>query len=259
MKDVQKEIPEVQHDIDHVGIKDIEYPLTLAGKGGDIIHTIATVDMGVYLPHSFRGTHMSRFIEILDNSSSPLSPGDLRPILLNIAEVLEAKRSHVAFKFPIFIKKLAPVTLAASLMSYQCKFSGTYHAFYNTYEIVTQVTIPIMTVCPCSKAISDKGAHNQRGMLKIAIRTENRLLWLEDLIDFFKGSGSQEIYSLLKREDEKYITETSYDNPMFVEDVARKAAQRLVENYNLPFMVDVITYESIHNHSAHARITKGSF
>jgi GTP cyclohydrolase I len=258
MQDIQKEIPEIQYDIDHVGIKDIEYPLELKGKGGNTIHTVATIDMGVHLPRNFRGTHMSRFVEVIHDFSSPLNPADLKPLLKNIAEVLEAKKSHVTIKFPIFIKKLAPVTLVASLMSYQCKFSGMYHVFYKEYEIVTQVAIPIMTVCPCSKAISDRGAHNQRGTLTIAARTEHRLLWLEDLIEYFEGYGSQEIYALLKRQDEKYITETSYDNPMFVEDVVRKVAQRL-ESFGMPFMVEATTYESIHNHSAYAKIVKGDF
>jgi len=258
MQDVQKERPEIQYNIDYVGIQDIEYPLVLQGKGGDSMHTVATIDMGVHLPHSFRGTHMSRFIEVIHNFSSPLNPTDLRPLLKNIARVLEAKRSYVTLKFPIFIKKFAPVTSAASLMAYQCKFKGTYHTFYNNYEIITQVAIPIMTVCPCSKAISDRGAHNQRGTLTIAIRTEHRLLWLEDIVDFFKGFGSQEIYSLLKREDEKHVTETSYDDPMFVEDVVRKAAQHL-DTFNMPFKIEATTYESIHNHSAYAKIVKGDF
>jgi GTP cyclohydrolase I len=253
MRDVQNEIDYRKIEIDKVGVKNLKYPIVLLDKENDRQHTIASINMYVNLPHHFRGTHMSRFIEILNKYRRAIDIHNMGKIMKEMKEKLNAESAHLEMEFPYFIEKEAPVSKAKSLMGYQCKFIGELN---HRMKIFLGVSIPILTVCPCSKEISDRGAHNQRGVIRVLLQFKG-FLWIEDVIEMLEDCASGTIYSLLKREDEKYVTEQSYDNPTFVEDVVRNAAMKLdrVENI-ISYQVEVETCESIHNHDAYACIVR---
>ncbi len=255
MIDVQNQADHRNISIDKVGVKDIRYPLTVMDRNNGVQHTVASVNMYVNVPREFKGTHMSRFIEILNEFHGHLDIREFSLVLEVLQEHLQAESAHMEINFPYFIRKLSPVTESAGLMEYRCRIAGTLDR-EKGYDLVVEVNVPITTVCPCSKEISDHGAHNQRGCVRIAVRFR-RFIWIEDLIDLVEKAASCDVYSVLKRPDEKYVTEYAYDNPKFVEDVVRDIAFELKHDPNVTwFLVDVENFESIHNHSAYAFIER---
>lgn len=210
--------------------------------------------MYVNLPHQYKGTHMSRFIEILSKYRREISLENLTTILGEMKNRLDAESAHMEMTFPYFIEKTAPVSGVQSLMEYTCTLKGSLNG--KGKDILVEVAVPITTCCPCSKEISEAGAHNQRGIVNLAIRYK-KLVWIEDLINLVESSCSCEVFSLLKRSDEKFVTESAYDNPMFVEDVVREIAFKLEQDDNIIwFEVSTENFESIHNHSAYAYIER---
>lgn len=249
IKDVQKRRDRRGIEIDMVGVRDIRYPIVVLDKANGVQHTIAKVNMYVNLPHQFKGTHMSRFIEVLNLYRNEINIRSFPRILAEMKRRLDAKSAHIEFTFPYFIRKAAPVSGAPGLMEYGCKVHG-YAG--RDVRLVAEVRAPITTLCPCSKEISRKGAHNQRGSVTVAVAF-NSLIWFEDLIRMIEQAGSCEIYSLLKREDEKYVTERAYRHPKFVEDVVREVAGKLLADPKITwFSVSAESQESIHNHNAYA-------
>jgi GTP cyclohydrolase I len=254
MKDVQSSRDYRKQPIEKVGIRNIRYPITVRDKDREKQETVANVTLSVNLPHTARGTHMSRLVEVLDRFKDEVSYQSLDLILIEIKKALQAEESHIELAFPYFLRKKAPVSGQESLMSYDCGIFATYTGHL---EIATRVEVPVHTLCPCSKEISTMSAHNQRGTVAITVGM-TKFIWIEDLIQIAEDSASSPVYALLKREDEKYITERAYDNPRFVEDVVREVALRLQELPGLRYhSIEVENFESIHNHSAYAIITKG--
>jgi len=255
MKDVQSTADKRGLAIDKVGVKGIRYPITVQDKARGNQHTVALVNMYVNLPHSFRGTHMSRFVEILNEHRGEIHVNSLPRILNEMKKRLDAKAAHIEVSFPYFVEKTAPVSGAVSLMEYNCKIHGVAT---DKVDIGIEVSVPITTVCPQSKTVADRGAHNQRSTVEVAVRFRH-MIWLEDLIDMIEDVASSEVYSLLKRPDEKYVTEKAYANPRFVEEVAGELAKRLGAHPEVSwFMVDVEAQESLHNHNFYAHIEGGS-
>ncbi|MFV1995271.1 MAG: GTP cyclohydrolase FolE2 [Verrucomicrobiales bacterium] len=252
LKDTQSERDHRGIAIDRVGIKDLKYPMRVREKHGPGQETVANLTLTVDLPHDFKGTHMSRFVEALSAGGFELSPSSIKGILPNLMERLDSERAHVDVEFPFFIKKAAPVTAAEGLVDYLVRFNATGEG--REVDLVTTVVVNVTTLCPCSKAISAYGAHNQRGQVTFAVRT-SEFVWIEDLIAIVERSASSELYSLLKRPDEKFVTERAYDNPKFVEDIARDVALRLNADDRIGrYRVEVENFESIHNHNAYAEI-----
>ena len=253
MRDVQNEIDFRNVEIDKVGVKNLRYPIVLSDKHHDKQQTIANINMSVSLPHHFRGTHMSRFIEVLNRHRREIDIHKMGEIMKDMKKVLDAQSAHLEFEFPYFIEKEAPVSRAKALMEYKCRFIGSLN---DRMKILLGVSVPIITLCPCSKEISQYGAHNQRGEISVLLRFKG-FLWIEDVIALVEDCASCKIYSLLKREDEKYITEKAYDNPAFVEDVVRNVALKFKKKESITwYQVEVTSYESIHNHDAYACIVK---
>lgn len=255
MKDVQNQIDHRRIPIDKVGIKNLRYPVTVLDKKSGSQHTVATINMYVDLPHRNKGTHMSRFVEILNLFRPEISLKGIGDVLERMKSHLNAASAHIELTFPYFIEKKAPVSGVEGLLDYTCRFTGTSDAD-GRVDLISDVVVPISSVCPCSKEISLQGAHNQRGEVRLATRFK-RFIWIEDMIDLVESCASCEVYSVLKREDEKYVTETGYDNPKFVEDVVRDVALKLLADDNIIwFSVSAENFESIHNHSAFAHITR---
>jgi GTP cyclohydrolase IB len=241
--------------IDKVGIKGLKYPVKVLDKDRGTQSTVADISMYVDLPHQCKGTHMSRFVEILHQSRTRISLESLTTILADMKMILGARSSHIEITFPYFIKKQSPSAGVSGLMDYTCSIIGSSNA-KNTTDIVLKVAVPVTSVCPCSKEISDCGAHNQRGEVLVSARFK-KLIWIEDIVNIVEKAASCDIYSVLKREDEKYVTEKAYNNPKFVEDLARDVAQSLMADPNITwFSVSAENFESIHNHSAYAYIEK---
>ncbi|WP_022671373.1 GTP cyclohydrolase FolE2 [Hippea alviniae] len=255
LADVQSQKDERNIPIDKVGVKNLTYPITLLDKTKQHQHTIAKINMYVLLPSDFKGTHMSRFIEILNENRECIDIRKIGKILREMRERLNAKKSYIELNFPYFIEKAAPITGIKSLMSYECEVKACGDE-NNNEEITLTVKVPITSLCPCSKEISDYGAHNQRGIAKISAILKE-FVWIEDLINVAESSASCDIYSLLKRPDEKYVTEKAYNNPMFVEDIARNITQKLLQDKRIShFEIEVENFESIHNHNAYAFISR---
>jgi len=253
MKDVQNHIDCRNIDIDQVGVKGIRYPITVLDKDLGEQQTVADINMYVNLPRYYKGTHMSRFVEILNEHSRRISLQNFSEILEEMKERLNAESAHMEITFPYFINKEAPVTGAEGLMEYRCTFKGSLN---KGSDLVIIINVPISTLCPCSKEISEFGAHNQRGKVRLQVRF-NKFVWIEDLIKLVEDSASSDVYSVLKREDEKYVTERAYQNPMFVEDIVRDIAVKLIKDPNITwFAVECENYESIHNHNAYAYVEK---
>ena len=243
--------------IDKVGIKGLTYPVKVRDKKKGIQSTVAQISMYVDLPHQCKGTHMSRFVEILHRNRTQVSLESLTTILADMKTILGAASSHIEITFPYFIEKVSPVTGAKGLMDYTCSISGSSNAG-NSTDIVLKVAVPVTSVCPCSKEISECGAHNQRGEVFVCTRFE-KFIWIEEIVDRVESSASCDIFSVLKREDEKFVTEKAYNQPKFVEDITRDVAKSLMEDPNITwFSVSAENFESIHNHSAYAYIEKGS-
>jgi GTP cyclohydrolase I len=255
LKDIQSQQDHRNIEINKVGVKSIRYPITVLDKQNKTQHTIATINMYVNLPHHFKGTHMSRFIEILNTYRKGINVENLSQILMKMKEKLDSESAHMEITFPYFIEKQAPVTRAKSLMEYTCHIWGTHK---KKADLIVGVEVPMTTLCPCSKEISNYGAHNQRSMVTVAVRFK-KFFWIEDLIRIVESCASSEVYPLLKRPDEKFVTEKAFDNPMFVEDVVRSIAARLDRDANITwYSVESENQESIHNHSAYAFIEKGT-
>jgi len=250
LKDIQSEKDERNIPINKVGVKDISYPVVVLDRAEGRQHTVARVNMYVNLPHHFRGTHMSRFVEILNRYREGISTRNIREILDEMKMQLNAETAHFDIEFPYFITKEAPVSREKAKMEYTCRLTANSDVDYYTLE----VRVPVLSLCPCSKEISDYGAHNQRSIISVKIKAVE-IKWIEEIVEVAEKSASSEVYSILKREDEKYVTEKSYINPVFVEDMVRNAAEELMAMKGiLWFSVESENFESIHNHSAYAQI-----
>ena len=253
MEDIQNNKDHRNIDIDQVGVKGIRYPITVLDKNNGKQQTVAKINMYVNLPRHYKGTHMSRFVEVLNEHSKRVSLQNFSEILDEVKSRLNAESAHMEITFPYFINKMAPVTGSEGLMEYKCTFKGYLN---KGIDIVTIIHVPISTLCPCSKEISDFGAHNQRGIVTLQVRFK-KFIWIEDLIKLVEEAASSEVYSVLKREDEKFVTEKAYQNPMFVEDIVRDIALKLNDDPNITwFAVESENFESIHNHNAYAYIEK---
>ena len=253
MKDTQNQRDYRNITIDKVGIKNLRYPITVLDRRNGCQNTVATINMYVDLPHEYKGTHMSRFVEILNLLRPEVSLKKISDALDQMKKHLNAASSHIEVAFPYFIEKKAPISRSPGLMDYTCKLTGSSGPD-GKIDFVSEVIVPVSSVCPCSKEISEAGAHNQRGEVRLSIRFK-KFTWIEDMIELVEKSGSSEVYSVLKRVDEKYITEYGFRNPKFVEDIVRDIAIKLKEDDNVTwFSVSAENFESIHNHSAYAHI-----
>ncbi|MDY6974397.1 MAG: GTP cyclohydrolase FolE2 [Thermodesulfobacteriota bacterium] len=253
MKNIQDHKDYRNIDIDQVGVKGIRYPITVLDKDMGEQQTVAEINMYVNLPRYYKGTHMSRFVEILNEHSRRISLQSFSVILEEMKQRLNAESAHMEITFPYFVSKSAPMTGIEGLIEYRCTYKGSRN---KGSDLVIMIHVPITTLCPCSKEISDFGAHNQRGEVRLQVRFK-KFVWIEDLIKLVEESGSSDVYSLLKREDEKYVTEKAYSNPKFVEDVVRDIALKLNNDPNITwFAVESENFESIHNHSAYAYVEK---
>jgi len=240
--------------IDKVGIKDIRHPIRVRDRSDGEQHTIANFNMYVNLPHNFKGTHMSRFVEVLNRHEKEITVDSFKDMLHELTEVLEAGAGHIEMTFPYFVNKSAPVSGVKSLLDYAVTFTGEIRD--RTPQMWVKVVVPVTSLCPCSKEISDRGAHNQRSHVTIEVRTRD-FIWIEELIELVEKEASCELYGLLKRPDEKLVTERAYDNPKFVEDMVRDVAARLNQDERVAaYRVESENFESIHNHSAYAMIVK---
>lgn len=256
MKDIQNQRDYRQIPIDKVGIKNLRYPIRVLDKKDGYQNTVASINMYVDLPHKYKGTHMSRFVELLHLFRPEVSLKRFSAILSQMKEHLNAASAHIEVLFPYFIEKKAPVSRSPGLMDYTCRIIGASDP-NGKVDLISEVIVPISSVCPCSKEISDAGAHNQRGEVRLSVRFK-KFVWMEDMIDLVEEAASCEVYSVLKRVDEKYVTEKAYTNPKFVEDIVRDVAKRIKEDENITwFSVGAENFESIHNHSAYAQITCG--
>ena len=252
--DVQNSADTRQIAINKVGIKSIRHPIKVQDKSVGIQHTIAMFNMYVGLPHNFKGTHMSRFVEILNSHEREISVENFPTMLSDMVVKLEAETGHIEMNFPYFINKTAPVSGVQSLMDYDVTLIGDI--CHGEIAISVKVVVPVTSLCPCSKKISEYGAHNQRSHVTVTART-NDFMWIEEIVQLVEQEASCELYGLLKRPDEKYVTERAYDNPKFVEDLVRDVALRLNADARVGrYSVDVENFESIHNHSAYARIER---
>ncbi len=262
-KDLQnvQSIPDVQADpdsrklaIDQVGIKAIRHPVKVMERAGGVQHTVATFNMYVGLPHQFKGTHMSRFVEILSAQERELTVDSFKAMLKEMVKRLEAEEGRIEMAFPYFIDKAAPVSGVRSLMDYEVTFISEILGGVQTFRM--KVLVPVTSLCPCSKKISAYGAHNQRSHVTVTAKTAN-FVWIEEIVDLIEKQASCELYGLLKRPDEKYVTERAYDNPKFVEDMVRDVAAILnLDDRIQSYVVESENFESIHNHSAYALIER---
>ncbi|HEY7758126.1 MAG TPA: GTP cyclohydrolase FolE2 [Burkholderiales bacterium] len=254
MPDVQSTADTRRLAIDRVGIKGIRHPARVRDKSGGVQHTVAQFNMYVHLPHNFKGTHMSRFVEILNSHEREISVESFEAILRETVERLDAECGRIEMSFPYFINKAAPVSGVESLMDYEVTFVGEIEQ--GRYRFTMKVVVPVTSLCPCSKGISDYGAHNQRSHVTVTARTRG-FVWIEDLVRVCEEQASCELYGLLKRPDEKYVTERAYDNPKFVEDMVRDIAAVLNGDERIEaYVVESENFESIHNHSAYAVIER---
>lgn len=258
MEDVHARPDDRGLPIDQVGIRNLRYPVVLLDRDRGKQQTVADIEVSVNLPHNFKGTHMSRFVEILDEHCGEFTMHTLPSVLRRLKERLDAESARVFASFPYFMERVAPVSGARSQLDYRCSFVAEVNG--HKEDFVLGVVVPVTTVCPCSKEISDYGAHNQRGTIDVQLRTVSRtddqdIVWIEEVVEWAEASGSAPVYPLLKRVDERYVTMQAYDNPVFVEDVVRNVAERLMSDPRIAwFKVEALNNESIHNHDAFARI-----
>ncbi|MCK4871849.1 MAG: GTP cyclohydrolase I FolE2 [Phycisphaerales bacterium] len=253
MPDVQAAVDRRRIAIDKAGVTDITYPITLRTPAGGEFHTVARVNMYVDLPHDQKGTHMSRFLEVLNEHREGVRPDNVKDICRAIRDRLDAETAHLELSFTYFIEKLAPVTKTPGLMDYQVTFEVTAD---DDVDFVMGVRAPATTLCPCSKEISAYGAHNQRCEIEAKIRFKG-MFWIEELVQIIESVASTEVFSVLKRPDEKFVTEDAFNNPKFVEDIVRDLAVRLEGEDRITwYAVSSKNFESIHNHNAYALITR---
>jgi GTP cyclohydrolase I len=254
IEDVQARADSRRIPINKVGIKDVYHPVRVKDRASVEQHTIANFNMYVALPHNFKGTHMSRFAEVLHMNEREISVETFRDILVEMTEKLNAQSGHIEMSFPFFVMKKAPVSGVESLMNYQASLIGELHN--GKPELWLKVVVAATSLCPCSRDISKYGAHNQRSHITIKAKVDGHM-WLEELIDIAEQEASCEVYSILKRADEKYVTERAYENPKFVEDIVRDVAVRMNQQERVrAYVVEAENFESIHNHSAYALIEK---
>jgi GTP cyclohydrolase I len=252
--DVQSSADTRRITINKVGIKDIRHPVKVADRSVGEQHTVANFNMYVTLPHNFKGTHMSRFVEILNSHDREISVESFEDMLAEMAEKLEAETGHIEMNFPYFINKKAPASGVQSLMDYNVTLLGEISK--GKTDTTIKVVVPVTSLCPCSKKISEYGAHNQRSHVTVTVRTKS-FVWIEEIIDLVEKQASCELYGLLKRPDEKYVTERAYDNPKFVEDMVRDVAAQLnADERVVAYIVESENFESIHNHSAYALVER---
>jgi len=250
--DVQSSADTRQIAINKVGIKDIRHPVRVKDRSEGEQATIANFNMYVYLPHNFKGTHMSRFVQILNTHEREITLESFKVMLEEMAERLESTEGHIEMSFPFFVNKKAPISGVESLLDYHVTLLGQIKD--GVSDISVKVIVPVTSLCPCSKKISDYGAHNQRSHVTLTVRMDE-FVWIEELIDLVEAEASCELFGLLKRPDEKYVTERAYDNPKFVEDMVRDVAARLNADERISaYIVESENFESIHNHSAYALI-----
>ncbi len=240
--------------VNRAGIRAIRHPVRVADKTGEIQHTIATFNMHVNLSHQSRGAHMSRFVEILNSHDEELSVQSFERMVRAMVDKLETDSGDIEMSFPYFVRKAAPISRIQSLLDYEVTFIGEIRS--GSYNFLMKVVVPVTSLCPCSKQVSAYGAHNQRSHMTISVRA-NTVIWIEDLLRMAEDQASSELYSVLKRSDEKYVTEKAYDNPKFVEDVVRDLATMLNRDARIDaYVVESENFESIHNHSAYALIER---
>lgn len=255
LHDKQSERDHRQLRIDKVGVRGLRFPIQIRDKAHSLQNTVATIGLFVDLPKEFKGTHMSRFIEVLNAHGHIVHVENIPDILYAMQKKLHAAASHLEMEFPFFLEKRAPASGMSSVMNYVARFDAT--AVGKEIDFVLTVKANVTTLCPCSKSISAYGAHNQRGEVAVQIRS-TRAIWIEDLIALIEGSASAELFALLKRQDEKVVTERAYDNPVFVEDLVRNVALKLNAHPDVTwYKVEAENQESIHNHNAYACIEKG--
>jgi GTP cyclohydrolase I len=260
MQDVQGLPDDREIPLDQVGVSGLLHPIVVLDRTTEKQRTIARVTMSVALPREQKGTHMSRFVEVLNDHHGEVTMRTVPAILRDLRERLQASTARIELTFPYFLERVAPVSGARALMDFETSFIGTSDA--NRDDFVLRVKVPVTSLCPCSKAISEYGAHNQRGYVTISVRSYPalgealpQLVWIEELVGLAEASASAPVYPLLKRADERFVTEQAYDNPVFVEDMVRNAAQRLQDDARIAwFHVHAENHESIHNHSAFAEV-----
>jgi GTP cyclohydrolase I len=254
MRDIQNEKDYRQLKVDRVGVKDILYPIMVMDKRKEQQSTIASINMYVNLPHHFRGTHMSRFIEMLEQHRGAISLDNIHAILEEIKKALKADSAYIEIAFPYFIEKRAPVSKAKSLMDYRCRFIGSHDT---RMHLTLEVNVPVTSLCPCSKSLAKRSAHNQRSIVAVRIDAK-KLIWIEDIVNLVENCASAQVYALLKRADERYVTEQAFTHPAFVEDMVRSVAEKLLKLRSRKqiryFSVEAENFESIHNHNAYAKI-----
>lgn len=247
-------------ELEQVGVRDLRYPITVMDRENERQDTVANLSLSVALPQHFKGTHMSRFIEILHANRGHFTMKTLPSILDSLRNRLDAERARIEVTFPYFVSRVAPASKEAALLDYQCSFIA--ESTEKQFDFVMKVEVPVTSLCPCSKAISDYGAHNQRGYVTIELKPVKdvsghpSMIWIEELVEVAESSASAPIYPLLKRIDERHVTMQAYDNPVFVEDIVRNVAVKLRQDSRVQsFVVEAVNQESIHNHSAYARTT----
>ncbi len=252
LEDLQNQLDDRSLPIDKVGIKGLEMPIQVQDRAKNVMHTVGTFDLFVDLDASLKGTHMSRFVEALHEHEDPYDVESLRPFLETLRNRLHSTAAYLTLQFPFFLEKKAPVTLRSSLMNYQVTLNASLSE--NEYRLRQRIKIPLKTLCPCSKSIAKYGAHNQRGVVTVQVETR-RTVWVQDLIQMVESSGSSQLYALLKRPDEKHVTEEAYENPVFVEDLVRNVVTHLQNDERIVwYQVEAENFESIHNHNAYALI-----
>jgi GTP cyclohydrolase I len=255
LHDKQSERDHRELRIDKVGVRGLRFPIQIRDKAKSLQNTVATIGLFVDLPKEFKGTHMSRFIEVLNAHGSIVHVENITDILYAMQKKLNASTSHLEMEFPFFLEKKAPVSGMTSVMDYTARFDATANG--KEIDFVLTVKANVTTLCPCSKAISAYGAHNQRGEVTVQLRS-TKAIWIEDVISIMESSASSELYALLKRQDEKAVTERAYENPVFVEDLVRNVALKLKAHPDVTwYRVEAENQESIHNHNAYACIEKG--
>ncbi|MCK5807412.1 GTP cyclohydrolase I FolE2 [bacterium] len=255
MKDVQNERDNRNIAIDQVGVTSIQYPISVLDKKNETQQTVANISMTVQLENKFKGTHMSRFLEVLNLHRGQITIENIPNIIREMQERLESDRAMMDIEFPYFIEKISPVAKAASLFPIDVLFSG-FGCTKKDASFILGVRVPVTTLCPCSKEISADGAHNQRSFVTVYLASR-KFIWIEDIVNIIENAASCEIYPLLKRSDEKYVTEKAYNSPQFAEDIVRNVTEGMQKDNRLEwFMVETVHLESIHAHNAYARVER---
>ena len=253
LRDIHSEPDKRRLALDRAGVKGLRYPICVLDRQRGLQHTIAEIDISVSLPHKRRGAHMSRFVELLNKHRREIDIRKFRALCAELRKDHDAEAAHVEVRFPYFIEKQAPVTKAAGLVDYACTFGATVSK--RSSDLWVAVDVPVTSLCPCSKAISDHGAHNQRSLVSVRVWFA-KFFWIEDLIALIEDGASSELYALLKRPDEKYVTERAYERPRFVEDLVREVGTRLRADANfVKWEIHAESFESIHAHSAYAALS----